>query len=135
MSLDNLHSSFQSNEWATEEEISEAEQAVGFELPMDYREFLLQRNGGEGFVGSGSYLVLWAATSLAEFNRDYETSKHCPGVLLIGSNGGGEAFGIYDREDGAIRFVQIPFIGMERSLLEEMATSFKGFLIALSERS
>ncbi len=123
-------SSFQGNSPASEKDIADAEVAIGFPLPSDYQQFLLNMDGGEGFVGSGSYLILWRLSELAGFNTEYESASYCPGVLLIGSNGGGEAFGI-DRNDGKICYFQVPFVGMDRSLIEVLSITFEGFLVAL----
>lgn len=127
---DVLSMSFQRNSAASIKDVTDAETAIGFELPNDYRQFLLTMDGGEGFVGGGSYLILWSAHELAGFNSDYESAVYCPGVLLIGSNGGGEAFGI-DRSNGEIRYVQVPFVGMSRSLIEFLSSTFEGFLLKL----
>ena len=50
---------------------------LGFQLPVDYRSFLLKSNGGEGFVGE-HYLVLWKVEELIEFNRDYAVDEWAP---------------------------------------------------------
>ena len=62
---------------------------LGVSLPGDYLEFLRQHNGGEGFVGD-NYIIFWRAEELADFNREYEVDKYAPGILLFGSDGGGE---------------------------------------------
>jgi hypothetical protein len=55
--LDLLLSQFRRTPGANLATIREAESALGLECPKDYVEFLMQMNGGEGFVG-GSYLML-----------------------------------------------------------------------------
>lgn len=85
---------------------------LGVELPKGYTDFLREHNGGEGFVHE-SYVVFFKAEELADFNREYEVEKYAPGILLFGSNGGGEGYG-FDTEDPAMPIVRIPFIGMNR---------------------
>jgi len=65
---------------------------LGVTLPSDYLDFLRQYDGGEGFIGD-NYIVLWKAEELADFNREYGVEKYAPGVLLFGSDGGGEGYG------------------------------------------
>ncbi len=132
MSIVNLLSSFHGNSGASEDDVANAEIALGFKLPVDCRQFMKGMDGGEGFIGEGSYLMLWSVRELAALNVDYETSLYCPGVVLIGSSGGGEAFGM-DRFDGDMRFIRVPFIGMSRSLIEVESTSFEGFLESIGE--
>lgn len=47
------------NEPADEKTIKEVENSIGFDLPVQYREFMLYSNGAEGELGENSYLVLW----------------------------------------------------------------------------
>lgn len=64
----------------------------GVELPKEYIEFMKLHNGGEGDVG-GSWLVLFPIEELQEINNDYK--EYLPtGHIIIGSNGGGELFGL-----------------------------------------
>ncbi|WP_258602373.1 SMI1/KNR4 family protein [Mesorhizobium sp. AR10] len=65
---------------------------LGVTLPKDYTNFLKEHDGGEGFIGD-SYIVLFKAEELADFNREYEVEKYAPGILLFASNGGGEGYG------------------------------------------
>jgi len=55
-------------------------------------------------------------------------SSYPPNVLLIGSNGGGKAFGIKKQEG---TFVQVPVLFNEEDV-SEIGSSFKEFLIALN---
>lgn len=118
---------------ATVEAIKAFEEASKLCLPLDYKRVLLEANGFEGFVDGGSYLVLWSVDDLMSFNVDYEVSKHCPGLLLIGSDGSGEAFAI-DFDDSAKPIVQIPFVGMSRAHVQLVARDFSEFIEVLSAR-
>jgi hypothetical protein len=134
MSATDILSSFQGNSAVSLKDLADVEKTIGFELPSDYKQFLMKIDGGEGFIGDGSYLILWRASELHGFNVEYESASYCPNVLLIGSNGGGEAFGI-DKERGELRYVQVPFVGMSRSSIEVLSTTFEGFLKSLGEMS
>lgn len=95
-------------------------------LPRDYLDFLLQHNGGEGFIGD-RYIVFWKAEELADFNREYEVGKYAPGMLLFGSHGGGEAYG-FDTRSAAMPIVCVPFIGMELRYASPVAKDFADLL-------
>ncbi|WP_374577796.1 SMI1/KNR4 family protein [Phenylobacterium sp.] len=95
---------------------------LGVALPPSYLSFLRQHNGGEGFVGD-SYVVLWRAEDLVDFNREYEVAKYAPGIILFGSNGGGEGYG-FDTQLAGLPIVQLPFIGMERRYATPIAEDF-----------
>ncbi len=106
--------------------LQQLEREAGFRLPEDYAWFLKQMDGGEGFVGS-AYLILWPVGDLLEMNKAYQVAEYAPGLLLFGSNGGGEAFAFDTRkEDRSI--VSVPFVGMELTLVRPLGSNFKGFL-------
>jgi hypothetical protein len=92
--------------------VGELSATLGVAIPSDYVNFLQQHDGGEGFIGD-NYIVLWKAEELADFNREYEVEKYAPGILLFGSNGGGEGYG-FDTVSSAMPIVCVPFIGMDR---------------------
>lgn len=96
--------------------------SLGVALPRDYLDFLRQHNGGEGFIGE-HYIVFWKAEELADFNREYEVGEYAPGILLFGSNGGGEGYG-FDTWSTAMPIVRVPFIGMERRYALPTAKDF-----------
>lgn len=103
---------------------------LGLTLPSDYLAFLRQHNGGAGFVG-GDYIVFWKAEELADFNRDYEVEKYAPGILLFGSDGGGEGYG-FDTHSAAMPVVRVPFIGMAREYAEPVADDFSSVFLRLA---
>ena len=117
---------------ATDTALATAEREIGAKLPHQYIEFLKVRNGGEGFVGSNSYVMLWRAEELASLNQAYQVQKYAPGLLLFGSDGGGEAFG-FDTRTSDWEIVQVPFVGMAWELAEPVAKSFEEFLAHLAE--
>lgn len=121
---------FNGNGPATSEDITVCERQLKCQLPTDYVDFLNRQNGGEGFIGSDSYVILWAVNELELFNREYEVGSYCPELLLIGSSGGGEAYA-FDKRSTPWGVVQVPFIGMDYSLCEELASSFSEFIETL----
>ena len=62
-------------------------------LPNDYIEFMKRHNGGQGDIGE-TWLILYRLEELQEINDDYEIEVFLPGHIIIGSNGGGELYGI-----------------------------------------
>lgn len=132
MSTDIL-SRFNGNREASPEAIRAFEEASGLVLPSDYTVFLRRMNGGEGFIGNGSYVILWQVEELEEVNREYEVADYCDGLLLIGSSGGGEAYG-FDTRQRPWPVVRVPFIGMDHSLVRSMGQSFNEFLTTLAEK-
>jgi hypothetical protein len=121
---------FNLNAPATEQEIHDFEGLAGLTLPIEYVEFLRVGNGGEGFIGENAYAMLWRVEELERFNREYEVQQYAPGLLLIGSDGGGEALA-YDRRQTPWVVVQVPFVGMDLAHVEVLGDSFRSFLEAL----
>ena|SRR2546425_1936717 len=117
---------------ATDTALAAAEREIGTKLPHQYLEFLKTRNGGEGFVGPTSYVMLWRAEELAPLNQAYEVQKYAPGLLLFGSDGGGEAYG-FDTRTPDWEIVQVPFVGLTWDLARPLAKSFDEFLLRLAE--
>lgn len=104
--------------------------SLGMSLPADYVQFLQEHNGGEGFIGD-NYLILWRAEEIPQFNREYEVDKYAPGIILFGSDGGGEGYGFDSREKG-MPIVRVPFIGMDLKYATVVASSFNGLITYLS---
>ena len=101
------------------------------DFPDDYCNFICETNGGEGFIGK-HYLILWKAEDLECFNREYEVEKYARGLFLIGSNGGGEAFG-FDTRSRPYQVVQVPFIGMDLKYAVPVADNFMDLLTNMSQ--
>lgn len=98
----------------------------GLVLPQDYTSFLKQANGGEGLVGPSAYLILFAVDELASLNKAYHVEDYVPGLLVFGSDGGGEAFAFNARD--SMRVVRVPFVGMDASVVEPLADNFTTFI-------
>jgi hypothetical protein len=85
---------------ATPETVRQGEAQLGIRLPPDYVEFITAMNGGEGFVGD-NYVILWSVDELPRFNREYNVPEFAPGLVMFGSDGGGEGFGFDLRSQNA----------------------------------
>lgn len=125
-----LGKDFNGNAPATAEEIALAERTLGQSLPSDFREFLQLTNGGEGMIGE-NYVMLWSAEELGQYNEMYQVKEYTPGLLLFGSDGGGEGYA-FDARTSPPAVVMVPFIGMALEYATHVADSFDKFLIRLA---
>lgn len=107
--------------------IKKSEIEFGITIPSDFKTFLKEHNGCEGSVGENAYLVLWSIEDIVELNEAYEVNEFAPGLLLIGSNGGEQAYA-YDMRFDAKPIVSVPFIGMELGEILPCANTFEEFL-------
>ena len=132
--LSELLQRFQTNQPSSADEIDAFEREAGFSIPSDYREFLYFTDGGEGFVGPNSYAMLWRVSELLRFNKEYQADVYAPGLFLLGSSGGGEAYAFDLRARGKSTVVSVPFIGMDLREALPLAETFDGFLEYLSQQ-
>ncbi|UEP38553.1 SMI1/KNR4 family protein [Burkholderia ambifaria] len=119
------------NEGASNQAVSDLISLIEIALPDDYLAFLKEHNGGEGFIDN-DYLMLWRAEDIIAFNKEYEVVEYAPGLLLFGSNGGGEAYA-FDTRDSSMRIVQVPFIGMSLADIRPIADSLTALLSGASQ--
>jgi hypothetical protein len=112
---------FRGNPPASESEIADFEKESGIRLPDDYSEFLRRNNGGSGFVGAN--YVDWGIDKLIEYNRGYSVDEYAPGLLLFGSDGGGEALA-FDRRYPQWPIVSVSFIPLNITEAVAVALSF-----------
>jgi hypothetical protein len=122
--------SFQPNAPASSAALAALKAGLGKALPESYMAFLERANGGEGFVGE-FYLRLWRAEELLELNRAYNTAEFFPNFFLIGTDGGGEAYG-FDVSRGDTTVFGVPFIGLP-SDARAVASSFDTFVATLNK--
>ena len=121
---------FQTNAPAPEEAISALLEILGKSPPEEYLAFLRMASGGEGFAGD-EYVMLWRCEDLIEYNQRYQVEELAPGFFLIGSNGGGEAYG-FNLSSGSSNLYQLPFIGMESQYANKVVDSFDLFLAGIA---
>jgi hypothetical protein len=112
---------------ATEDVIADTENRLKEKLPTEYVQFVKLSNGGDGCIGGNAYVMLWGVDELPAMNQSYEVEKNAPGLLIFGSNGGGEAYG-FDTRTPQRPIVEMPFIGMSWDLARPMGATFRDFL-------
>ena len=110
----------------TESDIAITERALGVQLPEDYKSFMLQHDGGEGFIGN-HYIIIWKISGIVKNNREYEIPIYAPGFVIFGSTGGGDGFG-FDTRTFPYTVVEAPFIGMSHRDSYLVANSFNELL-------
>jgi len=120
---------FRGNPPASSRLLALCQASLGFLLPADYAQFMQKADGGEGFIGK-HYLMLWPVAEVIKENTGTYYAEAAPGLLLFGSNGGGEAFA-FDTRSVPASFVMVPFIGMELNAAHLIAPTFRSFLEAL----
>jgi hypothetical protein len=96
-------------------------------LPQDYIEWMNMSNGGSGYVGEDSYLLLWPMEKIIPLNDSHQVSRFVPGLVLFGSDGGGEGYA-FDIRSTPISFVQVPLIGMKVENIKYCGITFLEFL-------
>lgn len=63
-------------------------------LPKDFLDFILNHDGGVGFLGKNcNYIELWSANNIATLNPYYPTEEFCQEIVIIGTDGGGTLYG------------------------------------------
>lgn len=125
--MDEQLKNFERRDGASDESILALERAIGMPVPADYAQCLRKFDGGEGLVGDSLYLVLWGATEVARLNEAYQAKEYVPGLILFGSDGGGEAFA-FDTRHSPWSVVQVPFVGLDLQDAQHLANSFSEFI-------
>jgi len=121
-----LISSLELKQGASVDELNSLETEFQIKFPDDFREFLLESNGAEGFVGQ-SYLVIWSLDEMKEINKLSDISKYIPGLILIGSDGGDESYALDTRQSN-LAFVEFPSIGVTLENVQICGFTFHEFL-------
>jgi hypothetical protein len=125
-----LTSQFDKNPPLEAQTFAEVLQSIDLSFPPGYLEFMSEYNGGEGGILEGQWLVLWPLEELQENNEMYNVPEFAPGLFLIGSNGGGLAFGVKRTE---ATFVQVDFYAIADEEAEDIGREFKSFLKGLTK--
>lgn len=116
---------------AQTESVLELKRRLPAGIPNDYFEFLLLGDGGIGNIGGGDYAMIWPTGEIEGNNIEYEATTYAPGLVLFGSNGGGEAFA-FDTTQTASSIGIVPFVGLSREEYRPIATTFLQFLNQLA---
>jgi len=130
VNLEELLSGISGNEPASAKEIEAVQTEMNIRFPNEYVRFLSYMNGGEGALGRNNYISLWSTHQLRDLNKSYEVPIFLPGVVLFGTDGGGEAYG-FDWQSGKCAIVMVPFIGMSEATKTKISDNFIDFLIDL----
>jgi len=112
---------------ATEAVLDEVERTLGSPLPRDYRAFLMETDGLEGFLNEEEYLILWSSEDLVEMNEGYAVAEFAPGVTLVGTDGGGNGYGLTSK-GGSTVYVSVPFVGMSLDTVHIIGQTLEEFL-------
>lgn len=115
------------NETVEEFDFNEIERRIGFELPIDYKEFLRKYAFYETQIGQESF-KLWDFAKLLDWNNDYGIFENLEMTIGIGDNGGGEFIGLEKLNDGNIRTILTPFVDLDKNYYIEVGKSFADFL-------
>jgi cell wall assembly regulator SMI1 len=110
MSIPAVLNSLRRRPGASEEAIQGVERELGLTLPPDYREFLVECDGIEGFIDSEAYIELWAVDEIAALNKGYAVREFLPHTILLGTSGGGTAYGFMLTTG---KYVSVPFVPMD----------------------
>jgi len=111
---------------AREDQIIELISTMKYPFPPDYVSFLKFSNGAIGRIGH-NYLEICKVEEIIQLNEDYSVKLYAPGLILFGTDGGGEGYGFDFRGHDPV-VVEIPFIGMD---WKEARTKGENFLVFL----
>ncbi len=126
MELSALPETFERRSGAEQAAIHGACRQLAFMPPADYLHALQLSNGGEGLVGD-VYFRLYSTDELVALNQAYQVAHFAPGLVLIGSNAGGEAFG-FDLRTASLAIIRIPFVPLDFQYADVCGRSFGQFL-------
>src|SRR5437773_9242908 len=82
------------SEGASQEQLMRLQTNLGVTLPTDLLDVLRFSNGLEGGLEPKGWLALWSTEHMPVHNLGYEPQVTAPGLVLIGSDGCGTAFGL-----------------------------------------
>ena len=108
--------------------INLVEKQLGANFMDDYKAFISEANGAEGFVGP-SYLILFPIEKLEEVNTSNEGA---PSLIKFGSDGGGNVY-VFDSRGLNLIIGEVSAIGMGLEEVEFRGYTFFDFLISLYE--
>lgn len=114
--------------------IQTLEQESGMQLPAQYRQILLQHDGGDVQLGN-TELMLWSASYIAQAHNEFEVASALPGALLFASDQNEDAFGFDLRTATGGAIIRVPMIGMGWSQASVAGQSWEDFLANFANAS
>lgn len=105
---------------------------LGLQFPASYRRFLLNSNGGEGFLGSDNFLRLWSVKEIESHFSGYRFAELLPGYAPIGTDGGGEAL-VIRTKGNSVEFGFVPFGDMVEGSFIPISQDFEHAIKLIGE--
>lgn len=122
---------FHRNAPSTLVEIVSLETTLGVSLPLNYKDFLVWSDGGEGEVGD-LYLSMWTVEQVVELNALYSITKRMGrGFVGIGTDGGDYCFALDLRRDE--RFVVVPLGALAEDEVKPLASDLVAGLTSIHD--
>lgn len=115
---------------ASDSAILQVLEQLGGPLPDDYVELVRLANGGEGFVGGGSFVCFWPIEELPAVYAANDLELLAPSFLPFASDGGGNVFA-FDRA-ASMNIVEVPLVGISRASAHVRARTIGELLTYLS---
>ena|SRR2546425_4856398 len=120
-------------EGASEESIARAEEEMDCTLPEDVKALLREHDGGEGTLGARKRPVeLWPLERIQAECEAQEVTRAVPGLVLFGSDGGSEGYGLLPRLDRG-KYGRISLLAAGAHEFESLGDSLEELLRALAE--
>jgi len=112
------------------DELARVEAELNVRFPDDYRDFIATSGAIERDFG-GAWLALYGIDQLVPLNNGYDLSESYPGLILVGTDGGGEGIG-FDFRHATPSIVLVNFIsaGWDEAIVQ--ARTFTDFINQLS---
>lgn len=111
-------------------DLLDIEREIEFELPDDYKDFLLRYSGHETQIEE-EYIKLWDKDEVFSLNQDYKIFENLSTTIGIGDNEAGEFIAIEKLDGGGLRIVLTPFIDLDKQYHIEIGNSFSDLLFRL----
>ena len=120
-------------EGATEERIAQVEEQMDCKLPRDVKDFLREKDGGEGTIGPRKRPIeLWSIERIRDECEAQEVTRAVPGLVLFASDGGSEGYGWFPRLTRN-KYGRISLLAAGAHEFESLGDSFEELLRALFE--
>jgi hypothetical protein len=110
--------------------ITRVAEELGVPLPEDYTRVIAASNGVEGFVGE-NYLMVYPIEELPIYNAEGIYDAFASGVIVFGSNGGGEAFAVVTSANPPL-YIAAPMGAWHKEDVISLGRSFEEFLMSVS---